>query len=412
MKVAFVTWEYPPAIVGGLGTYSYYMSRWMARLGNYVSVYSPLTPGPEPSIEPTKGLEVNWVQLPDLSTGLRPALSEEIRGWGDGVKFFNNVLVFNSATSSLLTKRTLEGEFDLVVYNDWLCALIGIAISNLHKIPTAYHVHSTEWGRALGRGSLTVSQIERAGAETASVVITVSHAMREDLQAHGWPTEKIRVVWNGVDPDVYDPSSIDPSEVERIRGRYGVGPDESLILFVGRLVPVKGARELVESMPHVLSEFPKTKLVILGKGDMEGELNGLIRGLGLSGRVILRSEFVSERERILHYAASDVCVFPSLYEPFGIVSLEAMAMERPVVVGARGVVGFREQVVPSGEKQCGIHVDGSNPLDIAWGIKEVLRYPDRAKLMGKNGRQRVLDEFTWEKAARRTLEIYSQLLNY
>ncbi|MEM4238976.1 MAG: glycosyltransferase family 4 protein, partial [Nitrososphaerota archaeon] len=336
----------------------------------------------------------------------------EIRGWGDGVKFFNNVLVFNSATSSLLTKRTLEGEFDLVVYNDWLCALIGIAISNLHKIPTAYHVHSTEWGRALGRGSLTVSQIERAGAETASVVITVSHAMREDLQAHGWPTEKIRVVWNGVDPDVYDPSSIDPSEVERIRGRYGVGPDESLILFVGRLVPVKGARELVESMPHVLSEFPKTKLVILGKGDMEGELNGLIRGLGLSGRVILRSEFVSERERILHYAASDVCVFPSLYEPFGIVSLEAMAMERPVVVGARGVVGFREQVVPSGEKQCGIHVDGSNPLDIAWGIKEVLRYPDRAKLMGKNGRQRVLDEFTWEKAARRTLEIYSQLLNY
>lgn len=145
---------------------------------------------------------------------------------------------------------------------------------------------------------------------------------------------------------------------------------------------------------------------------MEGELNGLIRGLGLSGRVILRSEFVSERERILHYAASDVCVFPSLYEPFGIVSLEAMAMERPVVVGARGVVGFREQVVPSGEKQCGIHVDGSNPLDIAWGIKEVLRYPDRAKLMGKNGRQRVLDEFTWEKAARRTLEIYSQLLNY
>ncbi|MEM4152008.1 MAG: glycosyltransferase family 4 protein, partial [Nitrososphaerota archaeon] len=233
---------------------------------------------------------------------------------------------------------------------------------------------------------------------------------REDLQTHGWPADKIQVVWNGVDPEVYDPSRVNHQDRESIRSRYGIGPDENMILFVGRLVHVKGAGELVQAMPHILSEFPKTKLIILGKGEMEAELQNLIRDLGLKDRVILRTEFVSERERILHYAASDVCVFPSLYEPFGIVSLEAMAMERPVVVGARGVVGFREQVIPSGEEQCGMHVDGSNPLDIAWGVKEVLRDPDRARRMGRNGRKRVLKEFTWRRAAEKTLEVYSQLL--
>jgi glycosyltransferase involved in cell wall biosynthesis len=99
-----------------------------------------------------------------------------------------------------------------------------------------------------------------------------------------------------------------------------------------------------------------------------------------------------------------------VYEPFGIVSLEAMAMEKPIVVGAHGVVGFREQVVPSGPDQTGIHVNGEDPADIAWGIEEVLKDPNRAKTWGENGRKRVLEYFTWRKAAQQTLEIYNTLL--
>ncbi|MEM1534059.1 MAG: glycosyltransferase family 4 protein [Nitrososphaerota archaeon] len=410
MRIAFITWEYPPLIVGGLGTYSYYMSLWMSRLGYEVEVYAPLPTNLQPPPMDVEKVELNWVRVPDLSAGLRHALNDEVRAWGEGVKFFSNIVTFNSATASRLAPKVLGSSIDIVAFNDWLCALSGISLAGLGKIPTVYHVHSTEWGRALGRGSRTVSEIERLGAEYASIIITVSQAMREDLQTHGWPADKIQVVWNGVDPEVYDPSRVNHQDRESIRSRYGIGPDENMILFVGRLVHVKGAGELVQAMPHILSEFPKTKLIILGKGEMEAELQNLIRDLGLKDRVILRTEFVSERERILHYAASDVCVFPSLYEPFGIVSLEAMAMERPVVVGARGVVGFREQVIPSGEEQCGMHVDGSNPLDIAWGVKEVLRDPDRARRMGRNGRKRVLKEFTWRRAAEKTLEVYSQLL--
>lgn len=123
-----------------------------------------------------------------------------------------------------------------------------------------------------------------------------------------------------------------------------------------------------------------------------------------------RFEFVPEEERIQHYAASDMCVFPSTYEPFGIVSLEAMSMEKPVVVGARGVVGFREQVVSTGAEQNGVHVNGEDPADIAWGIKECLKDPERARDWGKSGRQRVIKYFTWRKVAEQTIGIYSKLI--
>jgi glycosyltransferase involved in cell wall biosynthesis len=118
---------------------------------------------------------------------------------------------------------------------------------------------------------------------------------------------------------------------------------------------------------------------------------------------------VPEEDRIAHYTAADACVFPSIYEPFGIVSLEAMSLAKPIVVGANGVVGFREQVVPIGDDQNGVHVNGNDPPDIAWGIKEILRNPERAKKWGENGRKRVIQYFTWRKAAEQTLQIYEQM---
>ncbi|MBC7131122.1 glycosyltransferase family 4 protein, partial [Candidatus Bathyarchaeota archaeon] len=165
-----------------------------------------------------------------------------------------------------------------------------------------------------------------------------------------------------------------------------------------------------QAMPTILQEYPNVKLVILGKGEQQNAILEAAARLGIKDRVICRFNFVPEKERILHYAAADVCVFPSTYEPFGIVSLEAMAMAKPIVVGAKGVVGFREQVVPFGHDQNGIHVDGENPSDIAWGVKEVLCDYERAKKWGENGRERVLRYFTWKKVAEQTLQIYSMLL--
>ncbi len=241
-------------------------------------------------------------------------------------------------------------------------------------------------------------------------IITVSNMMKDDLILHGWEGNKTNVVWNGVDPKVYDPKKVHYEEVSEIREMYKIKEDEQMILYVGRLTWIKGVRNLVEAMPLVLKDFPKTKLVILGTGEDQQNLVELADRLKIRNNIIFRFEFVPERERILHYAASDLCVFPSLYEPFGIVSLEAMAMEKPVVVGARGLVGFTEQIIPSGPEQNGIHVNGYDATDIAWGIREVLKDKDLAKQWGKNGRQRVLKDFTWDKVAEQTLEIYQSLL--
>jgi glycogen(starch) synthase len=217
-----------------------------------------------------------------------------------------------------------------------------------------------------------------------------------------------RFVW--VDPSKYNPGRIGQQDISTLRKRYGITPDDTMLFFVGRLVNVKGADKLVQAMPHVLDDFPNTKLVLLGVGDMEADIQLMIKNLGLQKKVILRNEFVNEEERILHYAASDVVVLPSLYEPFGIVCTEAMSMAKPVVVGARGTNGMREQVIPSGEKQCGIHMNPFEPKDIAWGIIQVLQLPDKGIQMGKNGRQRVMEEFSWDAVTRRTLDIYNEFI--
>jgi glycosyltransferase involved in cell wall biosynthesis len=234
--------------------------------------------------------------------------------------------------------------------------------------------------------------------------------MRDDLTRHGWQQSKISVVWNGVDPERYNPQTCQPEQIAKIREKYGIPNDWNMLLFLGRLTWVKSVINLVQAMPTVLTEYPKTKLVILGKGEEQRELAEMATRLGIQDKVICRFEFVPEDERILHYAAANVCIFPSTYEPFGIVSLEAMAMEKPVVVGAHGVVGFREQVVSSGPDQNGIHINGENSADIAWGIKETLKDPNRAKVWGANGRKRVLEYFTWRKVAEQTIEIYNSLL--
>jgi glycosyltransferase involved in cell wall biosynthesis len=183
-----------------------------------------------------------------------------------------------------------------------------------------------------------------------------------------------------------------------------------MLLFLGRLTWVKSIINLIQAMPMVLEEYPKTKLVILGKGEEQRDIVEMANRLGIKDNVVCRFEFVPEEERILHYAAANACVFPSVYEPFGIVSLEAMSMAKPVIVGARGVVGFREQVVSGGSDQNGVHINGEDPADIAWGIKETLKDPARAETWGQNGRKRVLEYFTWRKVAEQTVEIYKTLL--
>ena len=408
MRIAFFVWEYPPKLVGGLGTYAEYITREFVALGHDVTVFT-LNSGDLKTREILKGVEVHRPKIADASNVFPMFVTDDLKKWGTNIRFFNDIFISNVLSATKLINGLIKKEgdhFDVVCIHDWLSSISGIITKNETKVPVVFHVHSTEWGRSGGRGSKVVSYLESATAEATDRIITVSHAMQEDLARHGWPKSKISVVWNGVDPERYNPRKCKKGDVKKIRHKYGIHDDECMLFFLGRLTWVKGVRNLVQAMPLILEECPKTKLVILGKGEEQTDIVETARRLEIEDNVVCHFEFVPEDERILHYAASDVCIFPSIYEPFGIVSLEAMSMAKPIVVGAQGVVGFREQVLSSGPEQNGIHVNGGDPEDIAWGVKQVLKDPKRAKKWGANGRKRVLRYFTWTKAAEQTLEIY------
>jgi len=412
LRIGFFVWEYPPRLVGGLGTYADYITREFVSLGHDVSVFT-LNDGQLKTHEIVGGIDVQRPLIVDASAIFPLLVTDDLKKWGTNIKFFNDIFIYNVLSAAKFINYCVRKEeigYDVVCFHDWLSSISGLIIKQELKMPIVFHVHSTEWGRTGSVGSEVVTHLESTSAEAADQIVTVSHAMKDDLTRHGWPEPKINVVWNGVDPDRYDPNKVKAGEAEKIREMYGVQEGDPMILFLGRLTWVKGVRNLVQAMAFVLQEFPRAKLVILGRGEEQRDIEELAKRLGISENVRSRFEFVPEEERIQHYAASDMCVFPSTYEPFGIVSLEAMSMEKPVVVGARGVVGFREQVVSTGAEQNGVHVNGEDPADIAWGIKECLKDPERARDWGKSGRQRVIKYFTWRKVAEQTIGIYSKLI--
>ncbi len=415
MKIAFFVWEFPPKIVGGLGTYALEITQQFIKRGHEVTVFTLNDPsGKLLTRDIWRGVEVYRPTPIDFS-GLFPTFVDtELREWGLGLRFFSDVITYNVFSAAKLCSHLVKKErreFDILSAHDWLSVLGGISSKRHLDLPLIFHVHSTERGRALGGGSCTVENFEAKGAEVSDGIITVSKVMREELISVGFPVHKINVIWNGVDPEnKYNPKNIPEESILTIRERYGIQDDEFMIFYVGRLIAVKGVDCLIRAMPQVLADVPNAKLVIVGMGNLYQYLEDTVSQLNLQDKVIFRNEFISEEERILSIAASDVCVFPSHYEPFGIVSLEAMAMKKPVVVGAMGTSGFKEQVIEAGTDQCGYLIDPNDPNDIANAVTTILQDPDRAKKMGENARKRVLAEFTWDHVAENTISVYERFL--
>lgn len=415
MKMAVLVWEYPPKIVGGLGTYAAEITRKFVLLDHDVTVFTMNDDtGSLPTRELWRGIEIHRPLTIDVSDSLPDVIAEDVRKWDwGGIHLFSKILVYNYLTASKMVNELVRSEgylFDLVIAHDWLSAMGGIAIKRELDLPFIFHVHSTEKGRTMGNGSEVVSNVELRAAQTADLIITVSNAMKDELVGLGFPAEKIQVVYNGVDPQKYSREEVSDEKVRELRQQYGLRENDVMVLFLGRLVWVKGVDKLIAAMPHVLQKIPNAKLVIVGLGDMREYLERMVQNLKLQDIVKFRFEFIPEEERIVHYAACDVAVFPSVYEPFGIVALEAMSMQKPVVVGASGVSGMREVVVPSGQEQNGFHVNPNDPTDVAWGIVSAVQDPQRKLQLGQNGRKKVLQEFSWDVIAKKTVQVYNELL--
>lgn len=408
MRCLYLVDEYPPFFRGGLGTYAAEIVPRLAARGLEPTVIAH-NRGGDPVRESSGGIEVHRPPLFDAG-----ALFDLLAGSGpspvppaDREAFARTLLYDVLAASTAITglARGERGGVDLVVAHDWLAALAGVMVATNLEIPFVFHVHSTEQGRHGGAGSSVRRAIERMAAARADLVVTVSHAMRDELAGLGYDRQKVRVVHNGVDPAKYDPARVAPDEATALRDRLGIG-DRPLILFIGRLSTVKGVLPLLLAMPAIARAVPDARLVLVGVGELETEARALIAELGLEEHLVPVFRVLPEPERILHYAASDLCVFPSLYEPFGIVSTEAMAMGKPVVVGATGTSGFREQVIPEGAGRCGAWIDPHDPASIAGAVIDLLRDREELARLGRNGRDRVLSRFTWEHAADETVAVY------
>jgi len=407
MRLAYFVWEYPPRLIGGLGTYAAEITRKFAEQGHEVIVF---TMNEEDKLltkeEVAKGIQVHRPMVADASNIFPVFVDEELRRWGKGFKFFSDVLTYNVLSANKYVNEVCKDlECDIIVSHDWLSAIAGSISKQNTSLPFVQHFHSTEYGRSGGGGSSTIKNLEYSVAQQADLVITVSYSMREELNFLKYPAQKVRVVWNGVDEKKCDISRYPKAKRDEWREKLGISEKDKVILFTGRLTWVKGVDSLIRAMPAILAKLPNTKLVLLGRGEMYDELKTMVAQLGVSNDVIFINKWVDESERLLMYASANLVCAPSRYEPFGIVSLEAMSMKKPVLVGYGGL---REAVI---EGQHGLYCDPNNPQNIAEQALKMLMNEEMAKRFGENGRRRVEEYFTWDKVARDTIALYETLLH-
>ncbi len=372
-----IAWEFPPNIVGGLGTYQDELYKRLAKKFQITAI--PLMrDGDKHEHEHVNGAEVFRIKpMPELFDAYKILTPNE---WYVGGDYFD----FTIQSVEILCK--IES-LDLIHSHDWLGMWAGLVASRHLKKPWVATVHSCEIGRNPNPNPWVV-EIEKLGAK-ADRVIAVSNGTKDELIKMGYPKEKIEVIHNGIDLNKYDPDKTTPNEAKK---KLGWG--KKMIFFVGRPVREKGIDTLLKAFDEVKKEITDAKLVLLSRGDIPN----------LSPDVLHINDFVSEQERIAMISACDVFVVPSLYEPFGIVAVEGLAMEK-AVIGSR--TGGIKEIIEDGKS--GLLFEPGNYMELADKIKYVLKNENERKRLEKNARIRAA-HFTWEKNARKVTSIYNSLL--
>ncbi|MCX6778351.1 MAG: glycosyltransferase family 4 protein [Candidatus Micrarchaeota archaeon] len=405
MRIALFVYEYPPRMVGGLGTYADEITRQYASMGHEVSVFTMNDAGKLKTYENMNGIDVFRPISTDFTKTLPIVLNSELSGWGPGLRFFSDIFTYNVLAAHLCVNRIAKDKkFDIISAHDWLSALAGVTTKENLRIPLVFHMHSSEKGRTMGKGSSTVATLETFAGNSANMTVTVSNFMKNELESIGFPRERINVMYNGVDEDKYNIANYKREQLAEYRASLGLSESDRVILFTGRLTPVKGIDTLIRAMPKISSEVRNAKLVILGTGEMLEELKRQASHANLKEKVIFVDRWVAERERILLYASSDLVCAPSRYEPFGIVPLEAMGLSKPVVVG---LGGLKETVV---DNESGLHCNPDDPDDIARKCVSIFKDDALAKRLGSGGRKRVEESYTWRKIAHETIKLYEKAL--
>ncbi len=402
MRVGLMTREYPPAVYGGAGVHVEYLSLELAKKIE-VEVHCWGT-----QREDIGGLHVR---------GMEPA--PEITG--------NTQQKFKTAVDSFalnLAQMKELGAIDIVHTHTWYMSMAGFLAKKLYGIPFVLTTHSLEPLRAwkaeqLGSGYALSSWMERTAILDADAIIAVSNGTKADI-LKAYPevrAERIHVIYNGIDLDEYRYTD----DVTALK-KYGVDPARPYVLFVGRITRQKGVAHLVDAIAHM----PVGTQVVLCAGAPDTpEIAAEIRDKIEAARrytgphdIVWIDQMVAKKEAIQLYSHCAVFCCPSVYEPFGIINLEAMACGAPVVASATGgilevvVAGETGELVPfTADPRTGFPADPDRfARDLAAQLNALLADPAKASRYGAAGRARVEEKFAWSAIATQTIELYRQLL--
>jgi glycogen(starch) synthase len=388
-RVLILSWEYPPVIEGGLARHVRKLAEELVAQGVAVDV---LTRGRDesPAYEQQGGVTVYRVSEPRFPLDL-----DRFLGW---VARMNDDML---AAGSTLAE---DHSYDLIHGHDWLVAHASAALAEQLGIPYVTTIHATEHGRHQGwvdkSPQSDIHAIERWMAHRADSVITCSHYMRGHVaDIYDIDERRITVIPNGIDPRDLRPVD----DLDALRLQFAQ-PHEKLMLLVGRLVYEKGFQLALDALPDVIEKVPGVRFLVAGSGTHEGELKAQVERLGLSQHGAFLGWIGDDALHSL-YRIADLCVVPSLYEPFGFVALEAMASGCPCIVADTG--GLRE-VVPAGER-VGLRFNGGDPEHLGVMIERLLIDVELRDRLVTEASEHIL-RFDWSDIAHRTRAIYSDVL--
>jgi glycogen synthase len=388
ITVMMLSWEFPPRIIGGIAPHVYFLSRSLVKQGVRVHVVTCDFPD-TPTYEVVDGIEVHRID-----SYKNP--SPDFPSW----VYLMNINMQKEAARLMRE----NGNIDIIHAHDWLVANAGIGLKHVFRKPLLVTMHSTEIGRRETLHSATEKMIHETEGwlnYEAWRVICCSYYMVYHVKTiFGLPNDKIDMIPNGVDTETYDNIEDNLSD---FRAKFAL-PEEKIILYVGRLVYEKGIHVLINAVPKVLSKA-NAKFIIVGSGYMKEQLLTIVRGMGLEHKVLFQG-FMDEKSLLRLQKCADVSVVPSLFEPFGIVALEAMAAKSPVVVSDTG--GMSEIVV---HDLTGVKVYPDNPDSLAWGINRILLDDGYMRRIKENAYRVAQDKYGWDKIAQQTKSTYERILN-
>ena len=387
LGVLTLSWEYPPIIEGGLARHVRKLSEELVRQGEEVDV---LTRGGRetPGSERRAGVMVHRVR--------ESPWPRDLNRFVDWVARMNDHML--EMGQMLADERT----YDLVHGHDWLVGRAAAGLADRLGVPLLATVHATEHGRHQGwvdkPPQSQIHAAERRMVRRADRVITCSHYMRGHVaDVFGVDEGQIEVIPNGIDPADLRPVG----DLQALRREFAA-PDERLVLLVGRLVYEKGFQTALQALPGVIRRVGGVRFLVAGSGPHEAELRAQARRLGLSDHGTFLGWIGDDALHSL-YRIADLCVVPSIYEPFGLVALEAMASGCPCLVADTG--GLRE-VVPHGD--VGLRFRSRDPRSLARMLERMLTDGALRDRLVAEASEHVL-RFDWSDVAQRTRGVYRQL---